>query len=251
MIWTAICSREAPRTVPTLRYCGGIWSTPEIRPLMMDGMAPINTTKYTVASVRPNQMMAAGTNATDGRTCSPEISGPNARRSGATCASSAAIGSRTRLQSTRALRAASDCRESSPDSSSRRSAEPVEDRVRAAWILVDSVEAGVTGSTTGAGAASGAESERNLLGMAADLLSQPGGDDPGQLSCTTGVGTVFFGDCPFLHHAAGPGGQQQHALAQADCLADVVRHEDDGAPGFLPDALKFVVEQVPGNGIQG
>ena len=41
----AICSREAPRTVPTLRYCGGIWSTPEIRPLMMDGMAPMNTTK--------------------------------------------------------------------------------------------------------------------------------------------------------------------------------------------------------------
>jgi NitT/TauT family transport system ATP-binding protein len=35
--------------------------------------------------------------------------------------------------------------------------------------------------------------------MAADLLSQPGSDDPGQLSGKTGVGTVFFGDVPFLH----------------------------------------------------
>ena len=37
-------------------------------------------------------MMAAGTQATEGRTCSPEISGPNARRSGATWASSSPIG---------------------------------------------------------------------------------------------------------------------------------------------------------------
>src|SRR5687768_7727121 len=163
----------------------------------------------------------------------------------------AAIGSRTRLQSTRALRAASDCRESSPDSSSRRSAEPVEDRVRAAWILVEPTGStgGDSGSTSGDSGDSATGDE--LLGMAADLLSQPGGDDPGQLSGKTGVGTVFFSDCPFLDHAAGPRGQQQHALAQADRLADIVRHEDDGAPRFLPDALKFVVQQVPGDGIQG
>jgi hypothetical protein len=74
---------------------------------------------------------------------------------------------------------------------------------------------------------------------------------PGQLSGKTGVGTVFFGDFPFLHHAAGPGGQQKDALAQPDRLADVVGHKDDGASGFLPDALKFVVQQVAGDGVQG
>src|SRR5690349_16487878 len=133
----------------------------------------------------------------------------------------AATGSRIRLQSTRALRTASDCSESRPDSSSRRSAEPLEDRVSAACTFSATAEPDVeprvsTGSTSGVSVASGDSATGDgLLGMAADLLSQPGGDDPGQLSGKTGVGTVFFGDFPFLHHAAGPGGQQQDALAQA------------------------------------
>ncbi|CAH0326576.1 hypothetical protein SRABI128_05422 [Microbacterium sp. Bi128] len=59
---------------------------------MIEGIAPMNTTKYTVASVIPNQRIAAGTQATDGRTCSPEISGPKARRSGATWASTRPTG---------------------------------------------------------------------------------------------------------------------------------------------------------------
>src|SRR6478735_3229580 len=170
----------------------------------------------------------------------------------------AATGSRTRLQSTRALRTASDCSESSPDSSSRRSAEPVEDRVSAACTFSPLEDEGPdeswvsTGSTSAVSVASGDSATGDeLLGMAADLLSQPGGDDPGQLSGKTGVGTVFFGDFPFLHHAAGPGGEQEDALAQADRLADVVGHKDDGASGFLPDALKFVVQQVAGDGVQG
>ena len=60
-------------------------------------------------------------------------------------------------------------------------------------------------SREGAGAASGAEPDRNLLGMAADLLTEPGGDDPGQLSGEAGVGSVFLGDGPFLDHPAGAG----------------------------------------------
>ena len=59
-----------------------------MRPFTIEGTAPMSTTKYTVASVRPNQRMAAGTHATDGSTCRPEMMGPTARRSGFTSASS-------------------------------------------------------------------------------------------------------------------------------------------------------------------
>ena len=48
----------------------------------------MSTTKYTVASVSPNQRIAAGTHATDGSTCRPEMMGPIARRSGFTSARS-------------------------------------------------------------------------------------------------------------------------------------------------------------------
>ena len=78
--------------MPTRRSCGGTWSTPAMSPLTIEGIAPIRMTKYTVASDRPNQMIAAGTQATEGSTCRPEMIGPTARRSGRTSASSRPIG---------------------------------------------------------------------------------------------------------------------------------------------------------------
>ncbi len=55
---------------------------PESSPLTIEGIAPIRMTKYTVASDKPNQMIAAGTQATEGSTCRPEMRGPAARRRG-------------------------------------------------------------------------------------------------------------------------------------------------------------------------
>ena len=48
--------------------------------MTIDGTAPSRMTAYIVASVKPNQMIAAGTQATDGSDCRPVMIGPNARR---------------------------------------------------------------------------------------------------------------------------------------------------------------------------
>ena len=53
---------------------------PVSRPLTIDGTAPSRITAYIVASVKPNQMIAAGTHATDGNDCRPVMIGPKARR---------------------------------------------------------------------------------------------------------------------------------------------------------------------------
>src|ERR1700758_4235629 len=44
--------------------------------------------------------------------------------------------------------------------------------------------------------------------------------------------------------AGGAEGEHHHPVSQADRLAYVMRDEDDGAAGFCPDALQFVVQQV-------
>ena len=55
--------------------------------------------------------------------------------------------------------------------------------------------------------------------------------------------SVFLGDVPFLHHPAGPAGEQDHALAEPDGFADVVGDEDDRAAGFPPDPLELLVQE--------
>src|SRR5829696_4816274 len=82
----AVATRPAPRTLPTLGRMGGIWSMPATRPLAMDGTEPSSTTVYMAQSVRPNQSTAAGTQATDGRLCSPDSMGPMAERTTGTLA---------------------------------------------------------------------------------------------------------------------------------------------------------------------
>src|SRR3954469_15840874 len=82
----AEASRDAPSTVPTRGRIGGIWSMPATSPLAIDGTDPINTTKYTVDGVTPNHSTAAGTQATDGRLCRPDSSGPIAARTTRTLA---------------------------------------------------------------------------------------------------------------------------------------------------------------------
>src|SRR3954469_19789715 len=84
----AEASRDAPSTVPTRGRIGGIWSMPATSPLAIDGTDPINTTKYTVDGVTPNHSTAAGTQATDGRLCRPDSSGPIAARTTRTFATS-------------------------------------------------------------------------------------------------------------------------------------------------------------------
>jgi hypothetical protein len=49
---------------------------------------------------------------------------------------------------------------------------------------------------------------------------------------------------------ARPARQKDDALAQADCLADVVSDEQDRQPGVPPDPLEFLVEEVASDGIQ-
>ncbi len=89
-----------------------------------------------------------------------------------------------------------------------------------------------------------------LLGMAADLLAKTAGNNSGQLPSAAGIGTVLLGDIPFSHHTAGTRGQEQYALTQTDGLAHVVGDEHDGPARFLPDPLKFVVEEVAGDRIE-
>src|SRR6478609_11732049 len=72
---------RAPSTWPTRRYNGGTWSVPASSPLTIDGTAPSRITAYMVALLNWNQMIAAGTHATDGSDCRPVMIGPNARRS--------------------------------------------------------------------------------------------------------------------------------------------------------------------------
>src|SRR6202007_1012613 len=44
--------------------------------------------------------------------------------------------------------------------------------------------------------------------------------------------------------AAGTESQENDAIAEANCLSHIVGDEDDGASGFAPDALQFIVQQV-------
>ena len=85
----------APSTWPTRRYSGGTWSVPASSPLAIDGTAPSRMTAYIVASVSWNQMIAAGTQATDGSDCRPVMIGPNARRSSGEAASAIPIATPT------------------------------------------------------------------------------------------------------------------------------------------------------------
>jgi hypothetical protein len=88
----ALPHRPAPSTTPTLGRIGGIWSTPATRPFAMDGTEPSSTTMYIAQSVSPNQSTAAGTQATDGRLCRPDSSGPIAARTTRTLATSSPSG---------------------------------------------------------------------------------------------------------------------------------------------------------------
>src|SRR6478609_1622208 len=55
---------------------------PLIRPLATDGTAPSRITAYIAELVMPSQMIAAGTQATEGSDCRPDRTGPSAARTG-------------------------------------------------------------------------------------------------------------------------------------------------------------------------
>ena len=60
-----------------------MWSTPAMRPLAIDGAAPMTTTNRIAASVSLKSRMASGNQAIDGMVCRPVMSEPTAVRSGA------------------------------------------------------------------------------------------------------------------------------------------------------------------------
>src|SRR5689334_10249524 len=73
-----------------------------------------------------------------------------------------------------------------------------------------------------------------------------------------GAGNVGFFDVAwaikmnreFLFDPSRAEGQQGDTISEAHGLADVMREEDDGAAGFCPDALEFVVQEVAGLGVE-
>src|SRR6185312_9233729 len=65
-----------------------------------------------------------------------------------------------------------------------------------------------------------------------------------QMTWTSEINLVFAFDL------AGTEGQQNYTISKSHCLANVMRDKDDGAPGFRPDALQFVVKQITSLGIE-
>ena len=53
-------------------------------------------------------------------------------------------------------------------------------------------------------------------------------------------------DGKFILYAARAEREKNHAIAKTNGFANVVRNENDGASGFAPDTLQFVVEQIAG-----
>src|SRR5207245_10133817 len=51
-------------------------------------------------------------------------------------------------------------------------------------------------------------------------------------------------DLKFALHTAGTEGEQYDPISESDRFSNIVRDEDDGAAGFGPDALQFVVQKV-------
>src|SRR5580765_2957584 len=89
--------------------------------------------------------------------------------------------------------------------------------------------------------------------MPTDLLAQPlqhGAGDLADLPRADLSRTLEIDD-ELLGHATWPAGQQHDAIAQADRLAHVVGHEDDGQPALPPEPLQLVVEEVTGHGVEG
>src|SRR5581483_5397341 len=58
-------------------------------------------------------------------------------------------------------------------------------------------------------------------------------------------------DLELAFHAARAEGEQDHAIAEADCFTHVVRDKDNGASGFSPKALEFIMQQVARLRVQG
>ena len=100
MICAASWSRDAPRTLPTLRCCSGIWSTGD-QPVddRGNGTNEHHEIHRGVGQAEPDD--GRGHPATEGSACSPEISGPKAPRSGATWASRSPTGWRCRADRNR------------------------------------------------------------------------------------------------------------------------------------------------------
>src|SRR2546428_6360307 len=89
--------------------------------------------------------------------------------------------------------------------------------------------------------------------MAAHLLAEPVGDRAGQVGHLGVVGAPWAGDggAELVADAARAAGQPQHPVAEADGLLHVVGHEHDREPRLLPHPLELVVEEVPGDGVEG
>ena len=71
-----------PSCGPARSRFGGMWSTPEMRPLATDGAAPSTTTKVIADSLSLNSTMASGNQAMEGIVCRPVIIEPMAERNG-------------------------------------------------------------------------------------------------------------------------------------------------------------------------
>ena len=54
----------------------------------------------------------------------------------------------------------------------------------------------------------------------------------------------------FLFHSSRAKSQQRHAIAQPCRFAHIMRDEDDGAAGFRPYALQFIVQQIASLGVE-
>src|SRR6266576_6325261 len=53
-----------------------------------------------------------------------------------------------------------------------------------------------------------------------------------------------------LLNTAGAEGHQRYSISQVYRLANIMSHENDGAPGFGPDALQLVVQKIASLGVK-
>lgn len=86
--------------------------------------------------------------------------------------------------------------------------------------------------------------------MSTNFLTQRGAHFIGKQRRLFGL-LLRFIDSPFPDDLAWSRGEQQHALAQSDCFADIVGDKNNRPASVLPNSSKFIMEQISCNGVQG
>ncbi len=83
--WRQALNLRAPSTLPARSHSGGMWSTPLISPLAIEGAAPSTTTKKIAVSLNWKSRIASGNQTIEGMVWRAAIIEPIARRSSGIC----------------------------------------------------------------------------------------------------------------------------------------------------------------------